>query len=365
MIAEERRRRILAELALSGRVEVASFADRSGAADITIRRDLVALEAQGLLRRVHGGAVLPDAPDTQETTEDALRSASPSPLASVTIGVVLPATRVYENYREGIIRGARRAAAKLGIRLLVSRTSTDIAQQLAQMARMRDLGASALLCMPIGDLSHDRAARDAISALHERVPVVLLECYFDWMLADPPIDGVSVDHGYGIWRAIDHLRTRGIERYGIYSVSIMAWQSVRQSHADARVKRDVPQPAEVMQVAETEFLQEGTAAIAGRFLAAALAAELDGVIVHPPFLAAEFVRLARERGLSIPEDLAVITYADDLTPPEYNHFSRVVAPSSSVGVRALQLAVARLAGRAGAGAEDVRLRPNLIRGATA
>ncbi|MEU0335910.1 DeoR/GlpR family DNA-binding transcription regulator [Streptomyces sp. NPDC006193] len=41
----------------AGRLSVSELAERLGVSEMTVRRDLNALESQGLLRRVHGGAV--------------------------------------------------------------------------------------------------------------------------------------------------------------------------------------------------------------------------------------------------------------------------------------------------------------------
>jgi DeoR/GlpR family transcriptional regulator of sugar metabolism len=57
MLAEERQQHILLALHERGVVSVAELCDQLGASDMTVRRDLLALESRGLLRRVHGGAV--------------------------------------------------------------------------------------------------------------------------------------------------------------------------------------------------------------------------------------------------------------------------------------------------------------------
>ena len=56
MLAEERRFRIREILALHRTVAAAELCEVLGATAVTIRRDLAALEAQGLLVRSHGGA---------------------------------------------------------------------------------------------------------------------------------------------------------------------------------------------------------------------------------------------------------------------------------------------------------------------
>lgn len=60
MYAEERQAVIVTRARTSGRVEVAELASHFSVTPETIRRDLTALERAGLLRRVHGGAVVVD-----------------------------------------------------------------------------------------------------------------------------------------------------------------------------------------------------------------------------------------------------------------------------------------------------------------
>jgi DeoR family fructose operon transcriptional repressor len=56
---EERWRDILSILAEHGRIRVGRLAERLGVSEATVRRDLESMQAQGLLQRTHGGAMLP------------------------------------------------------------------------------------------------------------------------------------------------------------------------------------------------------------------------------------------------------------------------------------------------------------------
>lgn len=58
MLATQRQDRILSELRRTGAVRVADLAPLLGVSDMTVRRDLEQLAADGLARKVHGGAVL-------------------------------------------------------------------------------------------------------------------------------------------------------------------------------------------------------------------------------------------------------------------------------------------------------------------
>lgn len=57
LFAAERRNSLLAILRSEGKIDVGSSAKRLSTSHETIRKDLMLLESQGLLRRVHGGAL--------------------------------------------------------------------------------------------------------------------------------------------------------------------------------------------------------------------------------------------------------------------------------------------------------------------
>ena len=67
MWAHDRHQRILAMLDARGQVGAQNLADLLGVSRETIRRDLLDLDRAGRVRRVHGGAVLPEAaPEARE-----------------------------------------------------------------------------------------------------------------------------------------------------------------------------------------------------------------------------------------------------------------------------------------------------------
>jgi DeoR/GlpR family transcriptional regulator of sugar metabolism len=66
MLAAQRRSLILGELGRDGTVKVADLVARLGVSDMTVRRDLQALHRQGLLEKVHGGAMALAEPSTAE-----------------------------------------------------------------------------------------------------------------------------------------------------------------------------------------------------------------------------------------------------------------------------------------------------------
>lgn len=77
MYAEERRRQIASLTAVEGRVNVTELSERYDVTAETIRRDLAVLDREGVVHRVHGGAVASQSFQTAEFTLDTrLRSAT-------------------------------------------------------------------------------------------------------------------------------------------------------------------------------------------------------------------------------------------------------------------------------------------------
>lgn len=60
MLSAERQRTISEQVARLGVVNVADLGERLGVSASTVRRDLEKMERQGLIKRIHGGAAVPD-----------------------------------------------------------------------------------------------------------------------------------------------------------------------------------------------------------------------------------------------------------------------------------------------------------------
>lgn len=58
MMAAERQRHMLEQLKQHGAVRISAVAGESGVSEMTVQRDLNALDGRDLIRKVHGGAVV-------------------------------------------------------------------------------------------------------------------------------------------------------------------------------------------------------------------------------------------------------------------------------------------------------------------
>ncbi|WP_459587135.1 DeoR/GlpR family DNA-binding transcription regulator [Corynebacterium camporealensis] len=83
MYAEERRRQIASLTAVEGRVNVTDLSERFEVTAETIRRDLAVLDREGVVHRVHGGAVASQTFQTAELTLDARQRSAIGAKASI------------------------------------------------------------------------------------------------------------------------------------------------------------------------------------------------------------------------------------------------------------------------------------------
>ncbi|POX43884.1 hypothetical protein C3489_37375, partial [Streptomyces sp. Ru71] len=141
MHAEQRHQEILRRLRESGSVRVSDVAGELGVSPITVRRDVEALAERGVLVRVHGGAVLPEA------VPGAVAPTVGAGGRELVVGLVVPAADYY--YPE-VIKGAREAAAERGIRLVLGISQYDPEQERVQVRHMLSEGIDGLLITPCG-----------------------------------------------------------------------------------------------------------------------------------------------------------------------------------------------------------------------
>lgn len=134
MLTSERRRRLLDRLARDGRLVATTLATELGTSEDTIRRDLRELAAEGLLQRVHGGA-LPASPATQPLA--ARRTLAPDikeRLARRAVGLLRPGMTVILD--GGTTNAALAAALPRDLPLLVVTHSPTIATLLEPFGRV-------------------------------------------------------------------------------------------------------------------------------------------------------------------------------------------------------------------------------------
>jgi DeoR/GlpR family transcriptional regulator of sugar metabolism len=97
MLARHRQSLILQAVRSDGSARVSDLTQRLGVSDMTIRRDLEVLARDGLIEKVHGGAVLPGTPGSHEPGFEAkltLERPEKTAIARTAAGLVAPGTAI-------------------------------------------------------------------------------------------------------------------------------------------------------------------------------------------------------------------------------------------------------------------------------
>lgn len=115
----------------SGRLSVTELAQRLGVSEMTVRRDLAALERQGLVRRVHGGAVAarPREEGGGFAAREAWQAATKDRLGAAVAALVEPGSRVLLDAGTTTVHVAAHLAGRAPLTVAV--LSLQAAQRLA------------------------------------------------------------------------------------------------------------------------------------------------------------------------------------------------------------------------------------------
>jgi DeoR/GlpR family transcriptional regulator of sugar metabolism len=121
----------------SGRLTLADLAERLGVSEMTVRRDLDQLQAQGLVRRVRGGAVALDVPAEEAgfAVREPWQTAAKARIARTVAGLVEPGSSVLLD--AGTTTAAVAAALAARAPLTVAVLSLQAAARLADQPGIR------------------------------------------------------------------------------------------------------------------------------------------------------------------------------------------------------------------------------------
>ncbi|MFE4195587.1 substrate-binding domain-containing protein [Paenarthrobacter sp. NPDC056912] len=360
MLSEDRQQLILRELALHGSLNASDFAAKLGISGMTVRRDLAILAEQGLVERVHGGAVsmpgrVAASPHAQQSTS--WRPGGKRPLA--TIGMIVPSASYYF---PGVIRGAEAAAQEAGVRLVLGVSNYSGPEERRQLRRLYDHGVDGILVTPS---EQSLAGTETLELLAQaEVPVVVVERSIDDALDHGRLESVRSDHVRGSEIAVNHLLALGHRKIALClrensptASQLMdgfhvAMQRAGHARDDSMVRtmsraQNDPQAHRVLVDGTLEWCKES---------------QVTAAIVHTDEDALQFASACQERQIRVPEDFAIISYDDEIAALGAVPLTAVAPPKYDVGHQALVMCLNRIGGRRGSTAalQRVNLSPALV-----
>ncbi|MFE6735189.1 substrate-binding domain-containing protein [Microbacterium sp. NPDC057650] len=327
-----RRERIMDELRVSGAVRVADLAREFDVSELTIRRDIGELADRGLVTRVHGGATLRSRLDTTVTPRATIEA------PRYRVGMVVPSLSYYWPQ---VVIGARAAATELGVQLVLRGASYEAADQRRQISSLIDSGGfHGLIVAPENQGPDGYALLNWLESLP--VPVVLAERRAPTSLALTSLEWVTTDHVFGGALAASHLASLGHRRVGILTSrqSPTSWQLRR---GWARAVEELGLESEIDLDASLDYMEgPERAAFADDLLERVRSAGVTGMLIHSDPQALLVEQHMIDNGLSVPGDLSIIAYDDEVAENASPPITALAPPKPHVGRRAVEVMLARL-----------------------
>lgn len=337
---ENRHQRILQIVREHGTIRVTELAEQLGVSQVTLRRDVAALESVGQLRRVQGSVSWPTAP---LSARDARLARAPRVTAprGLTIGMVVPTG---DRYYRSVLQGAREAALATGARLRIAITEYAPERDLPLVDRLLGTGVDGLLLTPCWSADGPTLAECAPFA-ELPVPVVLVERRIPLGLPGAHLDRICSDHAAGAALGVEHLAGLGHER-----IALLA----RQSHTMPQLLRGYRAATTALGLPELSFTPptsavfgmdppDGMEAHTSRLIGEAERGEIDAAIVHTDSDAINVIGRLQALGLRVPQDVALVSYDDELSEVSDIELSALAPAKRALGRGAVNLLLRRLA----------------------
>jgi DNA-binding LacI/PurR family transcriptional regulator len=332
-LGETRREAILDVLRRDGAVRVSELTESTGVTPVTIRRDIVQLEEEGIVRRVHGGAVL-----IQDRSAEPLADSESMPTGSGRIGMLVPSL---DYYWPDVIEGAQQEAAKHGLTVVLRGSSYEADDILPHVDYLLSRAhAAGLILAPNMTAAHSAEALESLAA--SGVPVVLVERTAVVGPFHATVESVVSDHSQGAAIAMRHLAELGHRRIGlVISGDSPTAPHLRHGWLTARQELGIDD-VEVVDETVASSRESSWGATVDLILDKCLAIGTTALLVHADQAAASITQRCETRGLSVPGDLSVVAYDDEVaelfTPP----LTAVRPPRASVGRAAMYLVAERI-----------------------
>ncbi|MCT9821314.1 substrate-binding domain-containing protein [Microbacterium sp. W1N] len=331
LLGAERRAHVLTALARDGVVRIAQLIDELDVTPVTLRRDLAQMEREGLLVRVHGGAVPPEG--------GVAPTATAVPAADGAIAVLVPSLNYYW---PGVIRGMEAEARDRGFKVLLRGASYELQDERPVLERLvASEQLSGLIVAPNTDTAH---AQDVIQWLADSgLPYVLVERDAVAMPSAEPVESVTTDHALGAVLAARHLAELGHRRVGlVLSRNSPTSRKIAAGWHAACTDLGLSPVRHLERILPDRSSADFSASVDAA-LDSVLEAGITGLLVHSDPEAMAVVDLAMNRGISVPRDLSIVAYDDEVAQLFTPALTAVSPPRATVGHAAIELLAGRIA----------------------
>jgi DNA-binding LacI/PurR family transcriptional regulator len=265
-----------------------------------------------------------------------------------TIGVIVPNL---DYFCSAAIRGIDEAALEAGYTVMICQSNESYGREVVNTQRLMSSSMDGLIV----SLSNETNNVDHFKRLLQKeIPIV----FFDRTHVDLDASNVVLDNAYGGEQAVQHLIEQGCRKIALLrshatvSVSTLRENGYRAAHQKAGLTVDESL------IVHCDFNQDSAYRATQQLLNRSLP---DAIFAVSDRLALGVMLALKERGLRIPEDVAIVGFNDEpimslMTPK----LSSVTQPAFEMGRRATRLFIEQIHAEGKPDVETIVLKPQLM-----
>ena len=340
-LADELRRGILAGTWAAGAKlpTEAQLAAETGLSLTTVRRAFDELvQAEVVVRRQGSGSFVSERPPVKRRTR-------------LRVGVLLPDTQLYY---PRVLQGIEETLSAQDVSLQLATYNYAPEREDPSIDFLIDSGVDGLILVPtLSGIENPQQRVRELAALD--LPVVLLERSLMDLGPGDRTEHVCSDHQGGAYDAVQHLIGLGHRRVGLLTRS----QTPTEPAIVAGYERSAKDFG-FIPVVYPVSRQDWEAGAAEELLAELRAAKITAALVFGDREATLLEAAARRAGVAIPEDLALVSYDDELADLAEVPLTAVAPAKHRIGRMAAEILLRRLSEGDDCPIHQVRLRPRLV-----
>lgn len=314
--------------------------DRSGFSVNTVRRALDVLVAEGLVERRQGSGTF------------VLGRTAPTTRERYTVGVLLPDTRLYY---PRVLQGIESALSSQRAGLHLATYGYDADREDDCIEQLLTAGVSGLLLVPTL-VALDDPSRRLNALLDLPVPVVLLERSLSDLGPADRSEHVCSDHAAGAYDAVLHLHHLGHRKVAL----LLRGRSATGLGVRAGYERAVADLGLTIGLDKQWSSEEWEHSSADVMLAQTREWGATAVLVFGDREASLLLGALARTGGRVPDDLAIVSYDDEIADIAQVPLTAVAPPKHRIGRMAAEALLQRLREGDACPLHQIRVRPRLV-----
>ncbi|GAA4343573.1 LacI family DNA-binding transcriptional regulator [Flaviaesturariibacter amylovorans] len=252
---------------------------------------------------------------------------------SFTIGIVVP--EFINSFFPNVILGAEEVLAKAGYKLVICHSNESYEREVENVKLLLSSRVDGFLI----SLTQETKKYDHLKAIVAKgIPLVL----YNRICTEVDVPKVTVNDYEGAFKATEHLILNGYRKVAHIAgpQTLQIAQSRITGYKDALKKYEIPVNEDWIRHCDLSF--EGAKRTAAYLFD--LENSPDAIFAMNDTIAVEVIQLAKMRGISIPAQLAVVGFSDDIIA-QFIGLTTMAQPVREIGKAAARLVLQRLKNR--------------------